>query len=106
MSIRTCSIRMHEHQTIEGSTVYQHHKKEGHEIDFENVEILDRASNETKLQYKEMLYIRKFKPSLNIQTNSELFTLIIRNVKLNNSIESNRQHYVKNVKYDKQKLVK
>ena len=31
----------------------------GHEIDFENVEILDHADNSLKLSYKEMLYIRK-----------------------------------------------
>ena len=30
-----------------------------------------------KLQYKEMLYIRKIAPTLNKQLNSELFTLII-----------------------------
>ena len=33
-----------------------------------------------------MLYIRKLKPQLNKQIESELFTLIIRNVQLENSI--------------------
>ena len=47
------------------SHVYQHHIQEGHEMDFDNVKILDRASNDLKLQYKEMLYIRKLNPSLN-----------------------------------------
>ena len=49
---------------------------------FENVEILDRADTVRKLEYKEMLSIRKHKPTINKQTEGELFTLIIRNVKL------------------------
>ena len=44
-----------------------------------------------------MLYIRKLKPSLNKQLESELFTLIIRNVQLENSITrdyfNNKQNY-------------
>jgi hypothetical protein len=60
------------------------------------VEILDRADSELKLQYKEMLYIRKLAPSLNTQLNSELFTLIIRNVQLDNSITKDIQKYLKN----------
>ena len=71
---------------------------EGHEIDFDNVQILDRANTELKLQYKEMLYIRKLAPTLNKQLNSELFTLIIRNVQLENSITRDIQKYVKNKK--------
>ena len=57
-------------------------------MDFDNVEILDRASNDLKpyKQYKEMHYIRKLNPSLNKQTNSDLFTLIIRNIEQENSI--------------------
>ena len=39
--------------------------KEGHEMDFDNIKILDRASNDLKLQYKEMLFIRKLNPFLN-----------------------------------------
>ena len=67
----------------------------GHEIDFENVEILDRADTTRKLEYKEMLYIRKLKPTINKQTEGELFTLIIRNVKLESSIERDIQKYLK-----------
>ncbi len=40
-----------------------------------------------------MLHIRKHKPSLNKQLESELFTLIIRNVKLVNLITSDAQKY-------------
>jgi ABC-type transport system involved in cytochrome bd biosynthesis fused ATPase/permease subunit len=50
-------------------------------MDVENIKILDRAGHDLRLQYKEMLYIRKLNPSLNRQMNSELFTLIIRNLK-------------------------
>ena len=41
-------------------------------------------------------YMRKLKPSLNKQLESELFTLIIRNVKLINSITKDAQRYHKN----------
>ena len=80
---------------VKSSHVYQHHVKEGHEMDFDNIKILDRASNELKLQYKEMLFIRKLNPSLNKQTNSEFFTLIIRNVQQETSITRDFQKYLK-----------
>ena len=95
MSTRICAIRMEEHMKVKGSHVYLHHVKEGHEMDFDNIKILDRASNELKLQYKEMLFIRKLNPSLNKQTNSELFTLIIRNVQQETSITRDFQKYLK-----------
>ena len=41
--------------------------------------ILDRTNTYFKLVYKEMLYIRILKPSLNIQNVSDLLTLIFRN---------------------------
>ena len=82
MTTRICDIRMKEHSTMETSHVYQHNILDGHEIDFEGVEILDTASTALKLQYKEMLYIRKLKPTLNKQVESELFCLIIQNVQL------------------------
>ncbi len=74
--------------------MHNHKVKKKHQIDFENVEILDRASNDQKLQYKEMLYIRKHKPTINKQTEGELFTLIIRNVKLDTSMERDVQKYL------------
>ena len=81
------------------SHVYQHHIKEGgHEIDFDGVKILDRASNDDKLCWKEMLYIRKLKPSLNVQKESQLFTLIIRNTKQEDSITKDFQKYLNNKK--------
>jgi hypothetical protein len=96
MTTRTFLKRLAEHKKDKNSHVFQHHSLINHEIDFENVEILDRADSELKLQYKEMLYIRKLAPSLNTQLNSELFTLIIRNVQLDNSITKDIQKYLKN----------
>ena len=77
------------------SHVYEHNILPGHEIDFDNVEILDRADTVKKLELKEMLYIRKLKPTLNKQKESELFTLIIRNVKMVDSITRDIQKYLK-----------
>ena len=95
---RICDVRMHDHQTDKNSHVFEHHNMPGHEIDFENVEILDRADTVRKLEYKEMLYIRKHKPTINKQTEGELFTLIIRNVKLDTSMERDVQKYLNNKK--------
>jgi hypothetical protein len=83
------------HQTDKNSHVYEHHNIPGHEIDFENVEILDRADTTRKLEYKEMLYTRKLKPTINKQTEGELFTLIIRNIKLEYLMERDIQKYLK-----------
>jgi len=93
---RICSNRMREHEHSDPSShVYQHHHKIGHKIDFDNVKILDRASNDFKLQLKEMLLIRKLNPSLNRQMNSELFTLIIRNTEQSSNITRDIQKYLK-----------
>ena len=86
---------MKDHQTDKNSHLYEHHNIPGHEIEFENVEILNSADTTRKLEYKEMLYIRKLKPTINKQTEGELFTLIIRNVKLESSIERDIQKYLK-----------
>ena len=63
-------------------------------MDFENIEILDRASNDRKLQYKEILYIRKLNPTLNRQMNSDLFTFVIRNSKNDSDFTSDIQKYL------------
>ena len=63
-------------------------------MDFENIVILDRASNALKLQYKEMLYIRKLNPTLNRQMNSDLFTFVIRNSKNDSDFTSDIQKYL------------
>ena len=55
---------MSEHAHFDPSShVYQHNIKNEHRIDFDNVKILDRASNDFKLQLKKMLLIRKPNPS-------------------------------------------
>ena len=54
----------------------------GHHMDYENVEIIDHAENDTKLKIKELLHILKRKPSLNRQLNAQsefdIKTLIIK----------------------------
>ena len=72
---------IHEHLTYKESHVYQRMNIEKHRMDFENIKILDRVSKDLKLQYKEMLYIRKLNPTLNRQMNSKLFSFVIRNAK-------------------------
>jgi hypothetical protein len=58
-SKRICNV----HENDEKSHVFENHNLQGHEIDFENVEISDRADTIKKLELKEMLYIRKLKHS-------------------------------------------
>ena len=88
------SNRIEQHLTDKNSHVFQHIKEEKHRMDFENIEILDRASNDRKLQYKEMLYIRKLNPTLNRQMNSDLFTFVIRNSKNDSDFTSDIQKYL------------
>ena len=88
------SNRIEQHLTDKNSHVYQHIKTEQHRMDFENTEILDHASNDRKLQYKEMLYIRKLNPTLNRQMNSELFTFVIRNSKKDSDFTTDIQKYL------------
>ena len=91
---RTCNIRMDDHQKpSKNNKKDKSHVNEHHIL--RNVEILDRADSVKKLELKEMLYIRKLKPTLNKQKESELFTLIIRNVKIDNSITRDIQKYLK-----------
>jgi hypothetical protein len=59
---------MNYHQTDKNSHVFENHNIPGHEIDFENVVILDRADTVRKLESKEMPYIRKLKQTINKQT--------------------------------------
>jgi hypothetical protein len=92
-SKRICNVRMKDHEKDDKSHVLEHHNLPGHEIDFDN-EILDRADTIKKLELKEMLYIRKLKPTLNKQLEFELLTLTIGNVKLETSITRDSQKYL------------
>ena len=88
---RILAHRMKEHDNPNGNSAIQMHKKAhpDHEIDSSNIEVLDRASNNTKLMIKEMLHINETKPALNTQhsakykndkntfNNQQLNTLII-----------------------------
>jgi len=64
-------------------------------MDFENIKILDTASTALKLQYKEMLYIRKLNPSINRQMDSELFSFVIRNAIKDSDKTKDIQKYLK-----------
>ena len=47
------------------SSVSDHSKRFGHEIDWNNVEIIDVARSNMHLLWKEMLHIYKYKPTMN-----------------------------------------
>ena len=68
------------------SAIMEHVLTTKHSIDYDGFKIVDRASTNEKLEYKEMLYIRKIKPSDKKQKDSQLFTLVIRNQKLDKDI--------------------
>ena len=59
------------------SHVYKHMIETKHTIDWDSFKILDTADTNRKLLLKEMLYINKFKPELNIQKSSNLFSLLV-----------------------------
>ena len=73
---------MNEHKAGKGegddiSSAYKHCQEFSHRIDYDNVQILDRSSDYKKILIKEMLYIEKFKPDLNKQLHSQVFSLIL-----------------------------
>ena len=102
-TVRILSIRINEHTKLDTSAVKRHKDETKHSIDYENPVILDRANNDLKLCYKEMLHIRQSRPTLNKQEESELFTLIIRNTHQKNSITRDIQKYVGTNKIKKNK---
>ena len=68
---RRLARRLKEHETTSSSACHDHSRKLHHTIDYENVEVIDTASNDTKLKIKELLHILKRKPELNKQLNSQ-----------------------------------
>ena len=46
-------------------------------MDWETMEILDSARDDYTLRLKEMLYINKLKPELNLQKSSQMFSLLL-----------------------------
>jgi hypothetical protein len=81
MTKRILSERINEHATT-STACGQHASTTGHKMDYENVEVLDSASNVLKLRVKELLHILIKNPDLNKQLNSqskyEIKTLIVQ----------------------------
>ena len=66
------------------SSVIKHIRSNNHTMK-EDWDLLDKANSNQKLLLKEMLYINRVKPELNIQEQSELFCLLIGKTKVNNN---------------------
>ena len=88
---RILKERLHSHKSHDESAVYQHIVKTNHRIDFENVQVIDRADTDYKLKLIELQHIIKQKPALNKQMNAqskyEVKTLIIAAYADQNSTE-------------------
>jgi len=64
--------RINEHAKSDKSACYQHTiEYPDHKMDYKNVQVIDRASNDFKLRMKELLHILKKKPVLNKQMNAQ-----------------------------------
>ena len=62
---------MKEHAKSNNSACYQHIvDNPNHEMDYANIQVIDRASNDFKVRMKELLHILHTKPELNKQLNS------------------------------------
>jgi ribosomal protein L24 len=79
--------RLNEHQkkkqTTNKSACYEYiEENPTHEMDYENIQVIDHANSNFKLRMKELLHILKEQPELNKQLNSqsdyEIKTLIIQ----------------------------
>ena len=81
-TVRFLIRRKREHSKGTGSgenisSCFKHSKTTGHVIDYDDIEVLDKADTHKKVLLKEMLHIQKEKPQLNVQKGSSLFTLIL-----------------------------
>ncbi len=56
---------------------FKHINETQHQMDWEKMEILDSARDDYMLRLKEMLYINKLKPELNVQKSSQMFSLLL-----------------------------
>ena len=92
-TLRNLNKRNDEH-TNGDSAISQHCKNQDHKFDFENVEILDRADRQWQTTPVKMLHIRNLAPTLNVQDDSTLFTLIIRNAQKKTDKTNDKQKYV------------
>ena len=66
---RHLGARVYEHRTSPKSAVYQHEQTTGHQVLYDEAEIIDSSESKIKLSAKEALHI--LKPSLNKQLNSQ-----------------------------------
>ena len=62
---------MEQHRNDKLSAMFKHEKSTGHQMDYDNVEIIDSSDSNFRLLVKEMLHILKRRPSLNIQMNEQ-----------------------------------
>ena len=76
-TIRHFCTRKEEHRTDKESTVFKHVQEMGHEMNWEEMKILDSARDDYRLRLKEMMYINKLKPELNVQKSSQMFSLLL-----------------------------
>ena len=68
---------MEEHLKDKESAVFQHAKNLQHQINWSDITILDSADTNQKLLIKEQLYINKFEPDLNIQSESRILKVFV-----------------------------
>ncbi len=68
-TMRILTHRINEHNNVNKESAIQTHKREfpSHNIDANNIRIIDKADNNYKLLLKEMMHISLEKPELNIQ---------------------------------------
>jgi hypothetical protein len=63
---RTLNHRINSHRKDPASSCYKHMKANpGHEIDFENVQILEQEPTDLKIKQKEIKHLLKIKPTIN-----------------------------------------
>ena len=80
-TVRHLKTRLNEHKQCQTGnkqpSVSDNANSLGHEIDWNNVEIIDEAKTDKQLLLKEMLHINILEPKMIKQLNSELFCIII-----------------------------
>ena len=62
---RSLSTRLHEHQTKKSSAVFEHNKKEKHDIDINKIKVLTKEEKYINRRIKEAVIIRQTDPPLN-----------------------------------------
>ena len=53
----------------------------GHEMNWEEIKMLDSARNNYRMRLKEMMYINKLKPELNVQKFPQIISLLLNSGK-------------------------